>query len=76
MKLKTSVTLSREILKAVALVTPKGGSRSQTIEGLLRESLSGRARRARDRKDLEIINQHAELLNEEAEDVLTYQAEL
>lgn len=72
MTLKTSVTLSREILKAVASVTPKGGSRSQTIEGLLRESLAGRARRARDRKDLEIINQHAESLNEEAEDVLTY----
>lgn len=57
-------------------MTSKGRSRSETIERLLRESFARLARRARDRKDLEIINKHAEQLNQEAEDVLSYQVEL
>lgn len=57
-------------------MTPDGGSRSETIERLLRESLATRRRRARDLKDLEAINRHADELNDEAEDVLSYQVEL
>jgi metal-responsive CopG/Arc/MetJ family transcriptional regulator len=75
MKVKTSITLSKEVLEAVRRITPKGGSRSETIERLLRDGFSRRARRARDRRDLELINQNAERLNQEAEDVLSYQAE-
>jgi hypothetical protein len=57
-------------------MTPNGGSRSETIERLLRESFARHLRRTRDRKDLEIINRNAEQLNQEAEDVLTYQVEI
>jgi metal-responsive CopG/Arc/MetJ family transcriptional regulator len=76
MKRKTSITLSEGVVKAVDRLTPKGGSRSETIERLLRESVLRQARRSRDLKDLEVINRHAEQLNEEAEDVLTYQVDL
>jgi metal-responsive CopG/Arc/MetJ family transcriptional regulator len=76
MKRKTSITLSEGVVKAVDRLTPKGGSRSETIERLLRESVLRQARRSRDLKDLEVINRHAEKLNEEAEDVLTYQVDL
>ena len=76
MKVKTSITLSKEVLEAVGRMTPKGGSRSETIEQLLRDGFARRARRARERRDLEVINQNAERLNEEAEDVLGYQADL
>jgi metal-responsive CopG/Arc/MetJ family transcriptional regulator len=76
MKVKTSITLSREVLQAVARVTPKGGSRSETIERLLQDAFTRRARRERDLRDLEVINENFERLNEEAEDVLAYQAEL
>jgi metal-responsive CopG/Arc/MetJ family transcriptional regulator len=76
MKSKTSITLSRDLVDAVDELTPEGGSRSETIEQLLRESFAIRERRARDLKDLEAIYQHAEQLNEEAEDVLTYQVDL
>jgi metal-responsive CopG/Arc/MetJ family transcriptional regulator len=76
MKRKTSITLAEGIVKAVDRLTPKGGSRSETIERLLRESILRQARRSRDLKDLEVINRHAEQLNEEAEDVLTYQVDL
>jgi len=76
MKRKTSITLSESVVKAVDRLTPKGGSRSETIERLLRESVLRRAQRSRDLKDLEAINRHAEELNEEAEDVLKYQVDL
>jgi hypothetical protein len=65
-----------EGLGAIDELTPVGGSRSETVDRLLRESFAIRERRARDHKDLEAINRHAEQLNEEAEDVLTYQADL
>ena len=76
MKLKTSVTLSEDILKTLKRASRKGESRSETIERLLRESLAARARRVADERDLEIINRHADRLNAEAEDVLDYQTDL
>lgn len=75
MKSKTSITLSEDLVKAIDELTPEGKSRSETIEQLPRESFANRKRRARDREDLEAINRHASELNEEAEDVLTYQVE-
>ena len=76
MKLKTSVTLSEDVLKTLRRAARKGESRSETIERLLREGLAARARRAADVRDLGLINQHAEALNAEAEDVLAYQGDL
>jgi hypothetical protein len=75
MKVKTSLTLSEDILRGVRRSANRGESRSQTIERLLRESLAARARRMTDERDLALINQHAEKLNAEAEDVLTFQVE-
>ena len=76
MKLKTSITLSEDILKTLGKAARKGESRSQTIERVLRESLAARTREAADRRDLEIINRHADRLNAEARDVLDYQTDL
>lgn len=76
MKSKTSITLAEDIVAAIDKLTPKGGSRSETIERLLRESFAARERRARELKDLETINRHADELNTEAEDVLTYQVDV
>lgn len=75
MKSKTSITLSEDLVKAIDALTPEGKSRSETIEQLLRESFAARERRARELEDLEAINRHASELNEEAEDVLSYQVE-
>ena len=75
MKQKTSVTLSEDILKTVRRVGKKGESRSETIERLVREGLAARARRTADARDLALINQHADRLNTEADDVLAYQVE-
>jgi metal-responsive CopG/Arc/MetJ family transcriptional regulator len=76
MRQKTSVTLSEDLLAALAQATRKGESRSQAVERLLRQTLAGEARRARDVRDLDLINRHADRLNAEAEDVLAYQVDL
>ena len=75
MKLKTSLTLSEDVLKTIRWAARKGESRSQTIERLVREGLAARARRAADDRDLALINRHAARLNAEADDVLAYQVE-
>ncbi len=60
---------------SVKRVARKGESRSETIERLLRERLNDEAaRRAREREVAQ-INRHADALNAEAADVLTYQGE-
>lgn len=76
MKLKTSVTLSEDILKTLDRAARNDESRSQTIERLLREGLAARARREADERDLMLINEHAGPLNAEAGDVLKFQVDL
>lgn len=73
MKVKTSITLSEDIARQIDRATRKGESRSETIERFLREGLEKRKRAEADRRELAAINEHAEELNAEAEDVLTYQ---
>lgn len=75
MKLKTSVTLAQDVLAAIETVAREGESRSQVIERLLRQSFAARERAAIDERDRNLINLHADELNEEAVDVLGYQVE-
>lgn len=73
MKVKTSVTLSEDVLRAVKRAAGRTVSRSEAVERLLREGLAARARRETDARDLALINEHADALNAEADDVLAYQ---
>ena len=75
MKLKTSITLEQEVITAVDEAAREGESRSQVIERLLRQSFSARERVKIDKRDRNIINEHADELNEEAVDVLAYQTD-
>ena len=75
MKMKTSITLEKEVVTAVEEAAREGESRSQVIERLLRQSFAARERDAIDKRDRNIINAHADELNEEAVDVLGYQVE-
>ena len=75
MKLKTSITLEEAVVAAVERAARDGESRSQAIERLLRQSLAEQERAAIDRRDRAIIDARADELNEEAVDVLGYQAE-
>jgi metal-responsive CopG/Arc/MetJ family transcriptional regulator len=76
MKVKTSVTLSEDVLEEVDSVVEEAGKRSAFIEEAVREHLERLRQRARDEKDLYILNEQADELNEEALDVLSYQVEL
>jgi len=74
MRVKTSVTIDERVLRAIDRATSRNRSRSRVIEDAAREFLARRARAAREARDLEIINDAADALNREMEDVLTYRA--
>ena len=76
MKVKTSVTLSEDLVRTMDDLAGQYGNRSALIEQAVRCFLAAETRRRRDARDLEILNQRAELLNREAEDVLSYQVDL
>ena len=76
MKVKTSITLSNEILEAIDLHIGEYRSRSEFLETAARKFIAQLVRKEAERRDLEIINRHADSLNAEAEDVLTYQVPL
>lgn len=76
MKVKTSITLSEELLHKIDALSSQYGTRSALIEQAVRDFLATAAKRTREAQDLEIFNQRAEALNAEATDVLSYQIEL
>jgi metal-responsive CopG/Arc/MetJ family transcriptional regulator len=76
MKVKTSITLSEELLHKIDALMSQYGTRSALIEQAVRDFLAAAAKRTREAQDLEILNQRAEALNAEATDVLSYQVEL
>jgi metal-responsive CopG/Arc/MetJ family transcriptional regulator len=76
MKVKTSITLSSELLHLIDQRQAEFKSRSEFLERAAREMLAQLARTEAERRDLEIINRRAKELNVEAEDVLAYQVPL
>jgi len=76
MKRKTSVTLSEDVLAGLKRAARRGESRSETVDRLLRERLSEEAARLRRAREVDQINRHADALNSEALDVLTYQGDV
>jgi metal-responsive CopG/Arc/MetJ family transcriptional regulator len=76
MRVKTSVTIDEDLLRAIDKATTAGRSRSRIIEDAARLYLSARNRAAREDRDLTILNATAAELNLEMEDVLAYQGEV
>jgi metal-responsive CopG/Arc/MetJ family transcriptional regulator len=76
MKVKTSITLSEDLLKVMSEYAEEYKNRSEFIEEAIRAFIKQLIRRQQDARDLEIINRRAEYLNREAADVLTYQVDL
>ena len=74
MKVKTSVTLSPELLAAIDRNCHGKASRSAFLERVAWESIRSAERAERDARDIAIINANAERLNREALDVLQTQA--
>ena len=74
MKLKTSITLSSDLLEEIDRNAGSMASRSAFIEAVMREYLKEKVRRAINERDLQILNANADYFNREMEDVLRYQA--
>ena len=74
MKVKTSITISKNLIKEIDSAISKSGNRSLFIEEAIKSHLKNRKRIARSQKDIEIINSSSDELNKEAEDTLSYQA--
>jgi len=75
MKIKTSITLSEEIVYRLDRLVGPGGNRSAVLERALDAYLTEQERRRRDALDLEILDRDTKKLNKEAQDVLDYQDE-
>jgi metal-responsive CopG/Arc/MetJ family transcriptional regulator len=73
MKVKTSITLSKDVLASVDRLVGPGNSRSAFIERILRKYLRVRTRKVLHARDLARINKSAAKLNAEAFGVLSYQ---
>ena len=72
-KAKTSVSLSKTILKELSMLN-KGSSTSEFIEKALVYYLNELKRQERMRRDIEIINANAARFNRDAEENLKFQA--
>ena len=72
-KVKTSISLSADLLGAVDALAGRSG-RSAWIERCVRASVLRATKRQRDRHELELLNANADALNRECADVLVYQA--
>lgn len=76
MKVKTSISLSQDLVRKIDDLASRYGNRSLLIERAIREFLSSQAKRTRDQRDLDILKRRADALNKEAEDVLSYQVDV
>jgi Arc/MetJ-type ribon-helix-helix transcriptional regulator len=76
MKVKTSITLSEDLVAAIDKRAGDFKNRSDFIEAAIRAFLAQQIREERDAKDRQILDQHADRLNAEAEDVLGFQVPL
>lgn len=76
MKIKTSITLSDELLKAIDTYAKAYKNRSDFIERATWAFIGQIIRNQQNARDVELINRNADRLNAEADDVLTYQVPL
>lgn len=76
MKTKTSVTLDGRLLRGIDQHAADYRSRSEFIGAAVEHFMRHLERQEAERRDLDILNRHADALNKEAEDVLAYQVVL
>jgi metal-responsive CopG/Arc/MetJ family transcriptional regulator len=76
MKVKTSITLSEELIRSIEKLFGKQQNKSEFIEKAVADYIKKQIKEERDINDLAILNKKADKLNKEAADVLMYQADL
>lgn len=73
MKMKTSVTISEELLNQIDQFAPEGHNRSSFLEAAAWAYIARLRRAQQNLNDLVILNENAEHLNAETMDALEYQ---
>jgi metal-responsive CopG/Arc/MetJ family transcriptional regulator len=73
MKIKTSVTISQELLQVMDEFIGSDKNRSLFLEKAAWEYIAKLRRAQRNARDIEIINRRADYLNAEVLDALAYQ---
>jgi metal-responsive CopG/Arc/MetJ family transcriptional regulator len=76
MKVKTSISVDKDLLETVDTLSRHYKNRSEFIEAALQNYISQIIQKTQNARDLEIINRRADDLNKEAMDVLEYQVNL
>ena len=76
MKVKTSITLSTELIEAIDEYGQPYKNRSDFIEAAIWAFIKQIIRNQQNARDIEIINRNADRLNAEAADVLAYQGQV
>ncbi len=76
MKIKTSITLSDDLLATIDEMAVEYKNRSEFIEIALRKYVAHMIRAKKDARDIILINRHIDEINAEIEDVLSYQIEI
>ena len=73
MKVKTSITLSEDLLEAIDQLPDQYHTRSSFLESAAWAFIGRLQRDEQARRDIEIINRRADRLNAEVMDALAYQ---
>jgi metal-responsive CopG/Arc/MetJ family transcriptional regulator len=76
MSVKVSIVLSDDVFQVINTFAQTDKSRSQFIETALRQFIAKIQRDEQQQRDIDIINRHADRLNAETEDALSYQVPL
>lgn len=76
MRVKTSITVDKDLLEAVDKLSGKNKNRSEFVEAAIQACIVQQTRGNENARDLEVINNSADILNQEALDVLDFQVGL
>ena len=76
MRVKTSITVDKNLLKTIDRLSGPRRNRSAFIEAAVHRYVAQITRNRQNASELETINEHADELNKEALDVLDYQVAL
>jgi metal-responsive CopG/Arc/MetJ family transcriptional regulator len=74
-KVRTSITLPKELLLKVDALAGKSRNRSAIVESALRDYVTKKNGEKLNKRDIEIINANAALINKQVEETLEFQAE-
>jgi metal-responsive CopG/Arc/MetJ family transcriptional regulator len=76
MKIKTSITLSDDLLATIDEMAVEYKNRSEFIELTMRKAIARMIRAKQDARDIILINKHSDEINAEIQDALRYQIDI